>query len=128
MARGGKGKSGSRRAPAPTRLTVTVPSHRRNVSIPADLAEEIGRIFGYDRLPQTLLDDDLPPQLRNLSLEGQEKVRDLATGAGLDEAITYSMVDLADEARLLQLDGPEALPPHVRVLNPLTADRGPPAA
>ena len=31
-------------------LRVTVPSHRQDVNIPADLVEEIGRIYGYDRL------------------------------------------------------------------------------
>ena len=60
----------------PPWLRVTVPSHRQDVAIPADLVEEIGRIYGYDRLPQTLLEDELPPQRRNLALEGEEKVRD----------------------------------------------------
>jgi phenylalanyl-tRNA synthetase beta chain len=81
-------------------LRVTVPSHRLEVSIPADLAEEIGRVYGYDRLPVTLLQDELPPQRRNIALEGEEAVRNILAGAGLDEVITYSMIDVADEARL----------------------------
>jgi phenylalanyl-tRNA synthetase beta chain len=103
-------------------LQVTVPSHRRDVTIPADLVEEIGRMVGYDRLPLTLFEDELPPQRRNLVLEGEERIRDLLTGAGLDEVITYSLVDIADEARLLRVPV-EELPEHVRVLNPLAADR-----
>ncbi len=63
-------------------LLVTVPSHRQDVNIPADLVEEIGRIYGYDRLPPTLLADELPPQRRNVALEGEEKVRDILVGAG----------------------------------------------
>ncbi len=109
------------------RLRVTVPSHRLDVSIPADLAEEIGRVYGYDRLPLTLLQDELPPQRRNIVLEGEETVRDILVGAGLDEVITYSMVDVADEARLTPGErggapapGPQS---HVTVLNPLSADR-----
>ena len=74
---------------------VTVPSHRLDVNIPADLVEEIGRIYGYDRLPPTLLEDELPPQRRNVALEGEEKVRDILVGCGLDEVITYSMIDVA---------------------------------
>ena len=81
-------------------LLVTVPSHRQDVNIPADLAEEIGRIYGYDRLTPTLLEDELPPQRRNVALEGEEKVRDILAGAGLEEVITYSMIDVRDEARL----------------------------
>src|SRR5690606_916088 len=35
-------------------LHVDVPSFRQDVSIPADLAEEVARIYGYDRMPSTL--------------------------------------------------------------------------
>ena len=99
-------------------LSVGVPTHRQDVSIPADLVEEIGRIYGYDRLPPTLLQDELPRTQRNLRLEGEEKVRDILVGCGLDEVITYSMIDVRDEVKL-------GLPatPHVTVLNPLTVER-----
>ena len=110
-------------------LRVGVPSYRQDVTIPADLAEEIGRIQGWDRLPRTLLEDRLPLQRRNLALEGEEKVRDLLVGCGLDEVITYSIIDLAGEARLDAGGSTEGghvgppLQPHVRLLNPLAADR-----
>ena len=110
-------------------LHVDVPSYRLDVSIPADLAEDIARIYGYDRLSTTLMDDELPPQRRNLPLEGEEKVRDTLAGSGLDEVITYTMIDLAAEAKLLK--GTHGAPtndavanlPHVTVLNPLSAER-----
>ena len=54
-------------------MQVDVPSYRLDVNIPADLVEEIGRIYGYDRLAPTLLADELPPQRQNLALEGEEK-------------------------------------------------------
>ena len=104
-------------------LQVTVPGHRLDVRIPADLVEEIGRIYGYDRLTPTLLDDSLPPQRRNVTLEGQEKMRDVMAGCGLDEVITYSIVDLTYEARLMQVASPADLAPHVTMLNPLSAER-----
>jgi phenylalanyl-tRNA synthetase beta chain len=107
---------------ASPRLRVTVPSHRLDVTIPADLVEEVGRVYGYDRLPLTRLEDELPPQRSNATLEGEEIVRNILTGAGLDEVITYSMIDLADEMRL---GGGEALrdEPSVTVLNPLSVER-----
>ena len=105
------------------RLSVGVPSHRQDVNIPADLVEEIGRIYGYDLLPSTLLDDELPRTQRNVALEAEEKVRDVLVGCGLDEVITYSMIDVRDEARLLG-EATAALQPHVTVLNPLSAERG----
>ncbi len=104
-----------------TSLLVTVPSHRQDVSIPADLVEEIGRIYGYDRMPHTLLEDELPPQRRNLALEGEEKVRDVLVGCGLTEVITYSMIDRRDEARLMRREVPPQ--EYVTVLNPLSSER-----
>jgi len=100
---------------------VTVPSHRLDVDQPADLTEEIARVWGYDHFPTTLLHDELPPQRANAPLEGAERVRDLLVGCGLDEVITYSLVNSAAEGRLQpQLPTP---PTYLRVLNPLSADR-----
>ncbi len=102
-------------------LFVTVPTHRQDVTIPADLVEEIGRVYGYDRMPHTLLQDELPPQRRNLALEGEEKVRDVLVGCGLTEVITYSMIDRRDEARLMRREVPSQ--EYVTVLNPLSSER-----
>ncbi len=106
-----------------TCLLVTVPTHRQDVNIPADLVEEIGRIYGYDRMPHTLMEDELPPQRRNVALDGEEKVRDVLVGAGLTEIITYTMVDIADDARIrADKVAPDPVD-YVKVLNPLAADR-----
>jgi phenylalanyl-tRNA synthetase beta chain len=80
--------------------TVTVPSYRLDVSRPIDLVEEIARFWGYDKFPGTLIDEALPPLRRNVSLEWEEKVRDILVGLGLDEVITYSLIDPEDEGRL----------------------------
>ena len=79
---------------------VTPPSHRLDVTRPIDLVEEVGRIWGYDGFPTTLLRDELPPQRANPRLEGAECVRDLLAGCGLDEVITYSLVNIEDEGKL----------------------------
>ncbi|HEY89999.1 MAG TPA: phenylalanine--tRNA ligase subunit beta [Thermoflexia bacterium] len=79
---------------------VTVPSYRLDVRRPVDLVEELGRIWGYDRFPHTLIAEELPPLRHNLELEGAERVRDILAGLGLDEVITYSLVDPTDEERL----------------------------
>ena len=97
---------------------VTIPSHRLDVTRPIDLVEEVGRIWGYDRFPTTLLHDELPPQRANPRLEGAERVRDLLVGCGLDEVITYSLVPPPNPPRLR--GGDEG---GLRVLNPLSAER-----
>jgi phenylalanyl-tRNA synthetase beta chain len=104
-------------------LKVTVPSHRRDVTRPVDLVEEVGRIWGYDRFPTTLMRDELPPQRENARLEGAERVRDVLTGCGLDEVITYSLVSLEDEGKLHPgepLPDPED---YLQLRNPLSSEQ-----
>jgi phenylalanyl-tRNA synthetase beta chain len=102
---------------------VTVPSHRRDVTRPIDLVEEVGRVWGYDRFPITLMKDSLPPQRANVRLKGAERVRDILVGSGLDEIITYSLVDIEDEGSMwpqgTQIDPAS----YLRVRNPLSAER-----
>ena len=100
-------------------LHVVVPSHRLDVSMPADLAEEIARVYGYDRFPSTVLRDELPPQRDNPRLEGADRVRDILVGCGLDEIITYSMTTPERESLLKAPDDR----PYLRVVNPIAADK-----
>jgi phenylalanyl-tRNA synthetase beta chain len=104
-------------------FTVTVPSHRRDVTRPADLIEEVGRIWGYDRFPTTLMRDELPPQRENVRLEGAERVRDVLTGCGLNEVITYSVVNLEEEGKLHP--GGERPDPdsYLHLRNPLSSEQ-----
>ncbi|MGD8245487.1 MAG: phenylalanine--tRNA ligase subunit beta, partial [Anaerolineae bacterium] len=104
-------------------LKVTVPSHRRDVTRPVDLVEEVGRIWGYDRFPTTLMRDELPPQRENSRLAGAERVRDLLVGCGMDEVITYSLVSLEDEGKLHP--GEPTPPSHVtlQLRNPLSSEQ-----
>jgi len=107
----------------PETLRVIVPSHRLDVTQPVDLVEEVGRIWGYDRFPTTLMRDELPPQRANLRLEGAERARDLLVGCGLDEVITYSLVDMEDEGMMWPQGAPHDPGEYLRVHNPLSAER-----
>lgn len=75
-------------------LEVTVPSRRPDITIEADIIEEIARIYGYDNLPSSL------PVFESVTsgalTDRQRKtrvVRGALEGAGLSQAITYSLVD-----------------------------------
>ncbi len=100
-----------------------VPSFRMDVAIVADLIEEVARMYGYDRIPTTLLRDVLPPQRGNPSLELAERVRDILVGAGLDEVITYSPTNLASVSRLRPGMPPVDGSTYIRLANPLTVER-----
>jgi phenylalanyl-tRNA synthetase beta chain len=91
--------------------------------VAADLIEEVARVWGYERLPTTLMTDELPPQERDYSLEGEEKVRDILVGCGLTEVITYSLGNLETYGKVTP-GQPEPNPAdHVRIANPLTRER-----
>ena len=121
---------------APDILRCIVPWQRLDVSIAADLIEEIARVIGYEQIPTTLLDDTLPPQRRNLALEAEERIRDILIGCGLQDIIAYSLVGQDANRRLLAaLDNPDSgytapgvvpclLPPEacIRLANPLTPE------
>jgi phenylalanyl-tRNA synthetase beta chain len=97
--------------------------HRLDINIPADLLEEIARVYGYDKIPTTLMDDELPPQRSNVELEIEEQVRDLLVGTGLQEIITYPLGNLESFAKLTP-GGPAPDPAdYVRLANYLTSER-----
>jgi phenylalanyl-tRNA synthetase beta chain len=103
---------------APGRFRATAPPHRLDIQGSADLIEELVRIHGYDRLPATLLHDQLPEQVGNRSLELEEHVRDLLVNAGLQEVITYALTEPSKEEPLIgsQMD-------YVRLANPISSER-----
>jgi phenylalanyl-tRNA synthetase beta chain len=114
-------------------VAATAPDHRLDVTVAADLIEEIARVFGYERIPDTLMSDELPPQVRDVAREGEERVRDLLAGCGLQEVITYSLVGGEEFGKLLAAEPdfrslmaavPCLLPPGrcVRVANILTPE------
>jgi phenylalanyl-tRNA synthetase beta chain len=103
----------------PEALRATVPPHRLDVQAgAADLIEDLVRIHGYDRLPATLLADQLPRQHANIPLAFEEHVRDILVSAGLQEVITYALTTPQREA---PLGLPEA--EYVTLLNPVSQDR-----
>jgi phenylalanyl-tRNA synthetase beta chain len=100
-------------------LRVTTPPHRTDIQAgTADLIEDIVRIHGYDRLPATLLADQLPEQHTNRSLVLEERVRDILSGAGLQEVITYALTEPGREEPLEKATGD-----YVRLLNPISNER-----
>jgi len=100
-------------------LRVTTPSHRVDIQAgSADLIEDLVRIYGYDRLPATMLADRLPDQHTNQALLLEEKTRDLLVDLGLQEIISYSLTEPAREAPL----GIE-LAEYIRLLNPISSER-----
>ena len=77
-------------------LTVMVPSRRKDITIKEDLIEEIARIYGYDEIPSTLpVFEHVTPGTLNDRQAKTRIVKATLEGAGLSQAINYSLVDKA---------------------------------
>ncbi|MCU5745698.1 phenylalanine--tRNA ligase subunit beta [Staphylococcus sp. SQ8-PEA] len=78
-------------------FTVYAPSRRKDISIPEDLIEEIARIYGYDALPSTLpVFNDVTNGALTDKQAKTRAVKATLEGAGLNEAINYSLVSKED--------------------------------
>ena len=95
---------------------VTPPSWRFDISIEEDLIEEVARIHGFNRIPET--DPATPlaiPAIRETRVS-PETVADLMVQRGYFEAITYSFVDPDLQAVLCPGE------PALKLANPISAD------
>jgi phenylalanyl-tRNA synthetase beta chain len=102
-------------------VLVIVPSYRLDVSMAADLVEEVARMYGYHMLPATRLADELPPQYIDQAQLGERHVKDTLVGCGVQEVITYSLTSLETVATL---DGSEPdAESYLALENPIAPER-----
>jgi phenylalanyl-tRNA synthetase beta chain len=73
-------------------LTVTAPFWRTDIETREDVVEEIGRLYGFDKLPLELPQRSLAPVAKDSQLELKAQVRSLLAKAGANEVLTYSFV------------------------------------
>ena len=73
-------------------VLVTPPAHRSDIRIPADLAEEVARLIGYDRIPTSQMSGVIPSHPPQPLSDLIARVKDLLAGSGLHEVISYSLV------------------------------------
>jgi phenylalanyl-tRNA synthetase beta chain len=100
-------------------LVARAPVVRTDIAIPEDLLEEVARIVGYDRLPTGVPDGPLPLVEAHPLEEFRERLRDALVGMGLQETVSYSLIDPQWLERL-SADGSRIAPCPLRILNPTT--------
>ncbi len=86
-----------------------VPSFRTDVSIPEDLVEEVGRIYGYDKVPATFPAAAIEPPEFNFPLYWKQEIQNALKEAGYTEVYDYSFIPKAgadDTAKLVELENP----------------------
>ncbi len=98
-------------------FTVTVPTVRRDLTTQEDLIEEIGRLYGYDKITPTPLCEAIVTPETNSLRRAEHAAMDKCVADGFDEVKSYAYYAAGDA----EASGITAKD-HVPVLNPLTPD------
>ena len=98
-------------------LIVTVPTFRPDLKMEADIAEEVARLYGYNKIPLTL-PKEITLSKRNRAFFWKRKIKTLLTDLGFSEVYTYPLVGkkIIENAGLSPKN-------HLRLLNPQTSER-----
>ena len=73
-------------------IKIGAPFWRTDIELPEDVVEEVGRLYGYDRLPRVLPSRSTKPAARNEKRELKQRLRTSLSRAGTNEVLTYSFV------------------------------------
>ena len=100
---------------------VLIPSWRQDLECDADLAEEVARFFGYDKIPTSLPSGEATTGKLSFKLRVESVARDIAEFCGFSQAMTYSFESpKVFDKLLLPKDSP--LRKTVVISNPLGED------
>lgn len=99
-------------------LIVTIPTWRPDLTMEADIAEEVARIYGYDNIPVTLPSQtDFTPK-KNKDLQVKKELQILLQGMGFTETLNSPFVGM-DLIKKAHLDKHE----HLQLQNPLSVEQ-----
>lgn len=97
---------------------ITAPTFRPDIQCMADVAEEVVRIYGYDKIPSTLLRAEFVPGHKTAVQKQEDVVRETLTACGLYETVSYTFTEpKAFDKLCLPSDSP--LRGAVKISNPL---------
>lgn len=103
------------------KLKITVPHYRvdieSGIETDWDIAEEVGRIYGYDNIPPTLMRGDTFRGRLGEACRGEDQVKDLCVALGCYEMYNYNFLGPAD-LDALRLPAGEEKRLAVKLLNP----------
>ncbi|MDE5697032.1 MAG: phenylalanine--tRNA ligase subunit beta [Lachnospiraceae bacterium] len=100
---------------------ITAPSFRQDIECFADIAEEVARFYGYDKIPTTLPTGEATTGKMSFKLRIEEKARDIAEYCGFSQGMCYSFESPKVFDRLL-IPADSPLRQTVTIANPLGED------
>ncbi len=102
-------------------MTVIAPTFRPDIEAEADIAEEIARFYGYDKIPVTALSGNATRGRLTPVQSARNKIASLLTAQGLNEICTYTFTGPAIFDKLL-IPAKSELRNCVTITNPLGED------
>ncbi|HWR38848.1 MAG TPA: phenylalanine--tRNA ligase subunit beta [Patescibacteria group bacterium] len=102
-------------------ITVTAPTWRGDVTGPADISEEIARIYGFDKIPSTTPVSAMERGRQSFTQMVTDRIKTLLTGAGMTEIISFSFGH-PQQLDKLSIPQDSRLRRMIEVLNPITDD------
>ena len=112
-----------RRVDDETLIECMPPWHRLDVTMPADLTEEVARVIGYEHVGTTLLDTELPTQHRNAALDTERKLRSVLVAVGLQETINHPLSTPENHDKLQPGGTPSTEVDYIVLANPIAPER-----
>ena len=98
-----------------------IPTYRQDLECCADMAEEVARFFGYDKIPTTLPNGEATAGKLSFKLRIEQKARDVAEYCGFSQGMSYSFESpKVFDKLLLPADSP--LRKTIVIANPLGED------
>lgn len=73
-------------------LELEVPFWRTDIAVGEDVVEEVGRLYGFDKLPHEMPYRSAKPTPHNVSIYANERARQVLSSMGGNEVLTYSFV------------------------------------
>ena len=99
-----------------------IPSWRWDLSMEADLVEEIARLYGLDNIPDTMPSAPSVSPLSDAPFRAKCKLREICTGLGFTEAMSYSFLS---EKELNDFDSrEETKAARLAIPDPVSAEYG----
>ncbi len=102
-------------------ITLKIPYFRQDLNCDADIAEEVARFYGYDRIPSTLPAGEATAGKLSYKLRIEQKARDIAEYCGFSQGMSYSFESPKVFDKLL-LSEEDTLRRTVTISNPLGED------
>jgi len=102
-------------------IEIIPPSFRGDVEREIDLIEEIARIYGYDKIKPSLFNTTIAQEGKSFHLKLIDQIREILTGCGLNEVITYSFIS-PDSFDKIRIPEESKLRNALRIKNPIIKD------